>query len=138
MAISVFADKARPPSEADVHLALGPAAPLWSELIDRVGALTAVGQEWGFTSKSTGWGLRLRSGERVIVYMTPCGGHFLSSFALGAKPMAALRNGNLQDHVLEVLAGAKKYAEGYGVRIAVRTPEDVADVVEIARAKLAG
>jgi hypothetical protein len=32
--------------------------------------------EWGFTSKSTGWGLRLKTEKRTVLYMTPCKGYF--------------------------------------------------------------
>ena len=48
-----------------------------------------ISQVWGFSSRSTAWGLRLRRKERVILYMTPQSGQFLVSFALGEKAVAA-------------------------------------------------
>ena len=45
----------------------------------------------GFTSANTGWGLRLKRNDRVILYMTPREDHFLVSFALGEKAVVATR-----------------------------------------------
>ncbi len=47
------------------------------------------GTSLGFTAASTGWGLRVRYKERVILYMTPQQNQFLVSIVLGEKAVAA-------------------------------------------------
>lgn len=72
MALSVFADKSHRPTDDDLRSALGKAHPAWARLIERVTArLPPISEVWGFTSAGTGWGLRLRRKDRVILYVTP-------------------------------------------------------------------
>ena len=99
--------------------------------------LGPVSKEWGYTSKSTGWGVRLKRKDRIILYMAPCRGFFLASFALGEAAVRAAHASGLPAPVLELLDAAKKYAEGRGVRLEVRSAEDVRNVVELAVIKAA-
>ena len=138
MSLSFFADKTKPPSEGDVAAALGRANTLWMKIqrdvADRLPDVTTV---WGYTSKSTGWGLRVKHGDRVIVYLTPCHRHFLASFALGQKAVDAARQQHLSQALLTAIDDAPKYAEGRGVRFAVRVAADAKSVVELAMIKAA-
>ena len=94
-------------------------------------------QEWGFSSKSTGWGLRLKTEKRTVLYMTPCKGYFLASFALGEKAVKAAHESDLPASVLAVIDSARKYTEGRGVRLEVRTAEDVCNIEKLAVIKMA-
>jgi hypothetical protein len=136
MALSAFSDKSRPPTDADLRSALGGAHAAWSQLIalvsERVPPIT---QLWGFTSKSTGWGLRLRHEERVILYMTPCEGHFLVSFALGEKAVARARAAKLPKPLLAAIDAAPRYAEGRGLRLEVRDGELLSSLTTLAEIK---
>ena len=128
MTLSAFADKSTPPTDAALTATLAKSAPLWRELLTHFADLDPL---WNFSGKSTGWGLRLKSGDRIIVYMTPCNGHFLTSFVLGEKAMQEARKLDREE-----LTNARKYAEGYGVRFAIRTREDVSTVIAVAALKL--
>lgn len=138
MPISVLSDKSREPTDADLRRVLGKAHALWGRLIadvdTRIGPVTGV---WGFTSASTGWGLRLRRKERVILYMTPRDGGFLVSFALGEKAVAAAMSRKLPAALVKAIESAPRYAEGRGVRIEVTKPSQVAGLVALAEAKRA-
>ena len=92
--------------------------------------------ELGFTSRKTGWGLRLKQEKRTILYMTPCKGYFMASFALGEKAVKAAHESDLPVSVLRVIESAKKYAEGRGVRFEVRSAEDVRNVEKLAIIKM--
>jgi hypothetical protein len=69
--------------------------------------------------------------------MTPCEGYFLASFALGEKAAKAAHENNLPISILEVIDSAKKYAESRGVRLEVRSVEDVRNVEKLAVIKMA-
>ena len=64
----------------------------------------------------------------------------MASFALGEKAMEAARAGGFPPPVMEILADARKYAEGAAVRIEVHTADAVvADVGNVrARHRIAG
>ena len=138
MALSAFDDKSRPPADPELSAALGGSSSAWHELKRTIAArFAAISEEWGFTSKSTGWGLRLKHKERIILYMTPRQGHFLVSFALGEKAVQAAQQSDLSRTVLDVIDGAKKYAEGRGVRFEIRSSDEIEALVKLAAIKIA-
>ena len=137
MALSVFDDKLTPPTEASLKQALGESFAIWNKLKKVIAAnYPPVSFEWGFTSKSTGWGMRIKQKERVILYMTPCEGYFLASLALGDKAVKAAQESNLPNKVLKIIAGSRRYAEGTGVRLEIRSMSYVPIVEKLAAIKL--
>jgi hypothetical protein len=94
-------------------------------------------EEWAFSGKAYGWSFRLKQSKRTIVYMTPCRGHFLASFALGEKACRAAHAAGLAAPVLAAIDGGPKYPEGRGVRIPVRTRRDLEGVESLAAIKAA-
>lgn len=138
MALSAFDDKSRRPTEAELADVLGSTYGLWNELKHLVsGHLESENEVWGYGSKSTGWGLRIKEGERVILYMTPREGDFLVSFALGGKAVAAARQSTLPASVISIIDSSKRYAEGTGVRLEIRSAGDVRNAVTLALIKSA-
>jgi Protein of unknown function (DUF3788) len=138
VAISAFDDKANPPREADLAQTLGKKFALWNDLKERIAARFApLSIEWGYASKSTGWGLRLKQEKRTVLYMTPCQGYFLASFALGEKAVKAAHASDLPAAVLDIIDSAPRYAEGRGVRFEVRNAKDVRNVEKVAIIKMA-
>ena len=114
---------------------LGRAAAAWRDLRARVEETCApIEPDWGFT---TGWSLRLKRGKRVLVYMLPCEGQFLASFALGEKAVAAAIVAKLPATVLDVVAAAPRYAEGRGVRFEVRAKTQVGPIAQLVAIKRA-
>jgi hypothetical protein len=138
MALSAFDDKASPPAARALEEILGRTSRLWdqlkTELQEAYGPLI---EEWRFSGKAYGWSFRLTRKKRPIVYMTPCQEYFLASFALGEKACLAAHSAKLSASVLAVIDGAPKYAEGRGVRIAVRSRQDLDSVVALAAIKIA-
>ena len=137
MALSIFDDQAKQPAEADLARALEGSFVFWNELKERIASRFRPSTfEWGFTSKITGWGLRLKHKERVILYMTPCAGHFLASFALGEKSVQAAHKAKLPSSLLQIIDSARKYAEGRGVRLKVTSARDVRNIEKLAAIKM--
>ena len=120
-------------SKADVLVVGAGPTGLIAAVEKEVGSISMV---WGFTAKSTGWGLRLRRGDRVLLYMTPQPGRFLVSFALGETAVAAARAAKLGEALLEAIAAAPRYAEGRGVRIEVSKRDQVRALAALAGIKL--
>jgi len=136
MALSVFDDKSKPPPETALAAALGGSSTHWDNLKKSLAVeFCPLSFEWGFTSNSTGWGMRVKHKERVILYMTPCWGYFLASLALGEKAIKAALASDLPNKILKIIATSKKYSEGTGVRLAVRNSSDVRSVTKLATLK---
>jgi hypothetical protein len=137
-ALSAFDDKLKQPQDEDLAATLGSTHVLWNELKRSIASRFAtLSIEWGFTSKKTGWGLRLKHEKRTILYMTPSKGYFLVSLALGEKAVKAAHESDLPVSILKTIDNAKKYAEGRGIRLEVRSVEDVRNVEKLAVIKMA-
>jgi len=137
MALSIFNDKSKPPKDAELATALKDSFLFWNELKKLIALrFKPLSIEWGFTSKTTGWGMRLKNKDRTILYMTPRDGHFLASFALGEKAVKAAHEDDLPVSVLKIIDNAKIFAEGRGVRLEVRNGRDVRNVEKLAAIKM--
>jgi hypothetical protein len=142
MALSAFEDKAHRPTQEELASMMGKSADLWRELklhlqsehgASKHGALA---EEWSFPGAKFGWSLRIKDGKRVLVYLTPCKGHFLAGFVLGGKAVAAAHASRLPRDVVAMTDGARAYAEGRGVRLEVRTRKDLDAVRTLASIKM--
>jgi hypothetical protein len=137
MSLSAFVGTSEPPTEKELAATLGKTFALWKTLQMTITAKFApLTIEWGCSSKSTGWGLRLKQQKRAVLYMCPCKGYFLASFALGEKAVKLAHESKLPDSVLKVIDDAPKYAEGRGVRFEVRTAKDLSHIETIADIKM--
>ena len=136
MALSALAEKSHEPTDKDLREVLGKVYDVWKDLIDvveqRIGPISQV---WGYTSKTTGWGLRLKQKDRIILYMTPQTGKFLVSFALGERAVAAGRLRGLSPALLKAIDAAPRYAEGRGLRLEVSGKRQVLDLAALAEIK---
>lgn len=137
MALSVFDDKAKQPTDADLARALKSSFVFWNQLKERIATrFPPLTFEWGFTSKTTGWGLRLKHKDRIILYMAPGDGYFRASFVLGEKAVQAAHKAKLPSSILTTIDSAKKYAEGRGVRFKVTSARDVRNIEKLAAIKM--
>jgi hypothetical protein len=125
------------PGDADLAKALGPAKPVWEELICGLASRHEVAtQEWRCYSPKAGWALRLLRGKRTIVWLAPCNGCFRVAFILGDKALGAAKLLQLSARVRKALDEAVRYPEGNGIRLIVAKPEDLPALEKLAVAKI--
>jgi uncharacterized protein DUF3788 len=135
--VNAFIGKLSEPNDDELAGSLGKTKKLWDQLIQALAEdLGVKGQEWKSYSRKAGWSLRLKRGDRIIVYLAPNRGSFLASFALGDRAIAASRKSRLPDKAVKIIAEARRYAEGTAVRIEVKSAADVAVVKKLAEIKL--
>jgi hypothetical protein len=133
---NAFIGKPKRPTAEELSSALGPTKALWDHLLavlsDGLGICT---HEWNSYSPKAGWSLKVKRGERTILYMAPCRGSFRVSFALGDKAVKAALQSKLPPRVLKVIKDAKRYTEGTAVRVEVKTAKDIPIITRLAAAK---
>ncbi len=134
--VNAFAGKPRRPTDSELATALGASKALWDELVADLAKQHKLAREWNSYSKKAGWSLRLKRGDRNIVYLAPFQGCFRASFALGDRALQAARSSGLPEPILKLLDSAKRYAEGTAVRLDVNAPQDLAVVKKLAAIKL--
>jgi hypothetical protein len=138
MALSAFDDKSRTPRATELKKALGRTSGLWDKLKDHLESeYQPLSEKWTFPGQKWGWSLQLKQKKRTILYMTPRKGFFSAGFTLGEKAVRSAHEGDLPDSVLAIIDSARKYAEGRGVRIEVRTKKDLDNTKKLAAVKMA-
>jgi hypothetical protein len=135
---NAFIGQNNPPSERDAASKLGPALSAWKELLAWLDEKGIANGEWKSVSpKKYGWALRPALKKRTILYLGPCEDCFRVSFVLGDKAIEATRTSGLPKSILKEISEAKRYAEGTGIRLMIRKPEDLASVRKLVEIKLA-
>jgi hypothetical protein len=130
-------EKPAPPTSEELAALLGSAIGLWSGLHEAVRAANApVTERWVYGGRKYGWSCRLEQGKKGVLYMTPDAGHFRIGMALSDSDREAVLASEVPIDVREALAATTKAMEGWPVRMAVRTADDVAVVLELVEIKL--
>lgn len=134
---SVFTNKLIEPSQADLKNTLGETLPYWEEVIHYTTTLyKAAVNTWQYAGDKYGWNFRVRDKKRVLVYLLPHTGFFEAAFVFGEKATTEILRSELSEAIKQELRAAKPYAEGRGIRIAVRKAEQLPDLRKLIDTKL--
>jgi hypothetical protein len=135
---NAFVGRSKPPSNTELAAALGPAKTVWDQLnAELADECVLADHEWNSYLPNAGWALRLKRDQRNIVYLSPCSGCFLASFALGDKAVQAAQQSKLPTAVFKIINDARRYAEGTAVRLQIKSANDISPVKILAAIKLA-
>ena len=122
-----FTDKGKKPGDAQLAEALGDSFALWTDLKAAIAAEHGpVVEEWKYYGPKSGWTLKLLRGKRNLFFLIPGEGAFTLGFVFGDKAVAAVERSRLPKSLIAELRDARKYAEGRGLRLEVRTPAETA------------
>jgi hypothetical protein len=138
MAMSLFDDKSKQPTEQMLTKALGKHYQLWKDIAKYVvEKYPKAIEEWKYPGVKYGWSFRLKDKKRNIIYMGPRDGFIMVAFIFGDKGVDAVQESSLPQSIKDELRNAKKYVEGRVLRLQVRTKSDVANIKTLVDIKLA-
>jgi hypothetical protein len=125
-----------PPAETTVADGLGRSRAAFEQLRALRPGVTA---EWRRYTKAGPWTLKVAEAKRTLFYLTPGDGEFTVTLILGERATAAaLAAEDVPEVHKRALREARPYAEGRGIRVAVRDDGDLADVERLLEIKLGG
>ena len=134
----IFTEKAVRPDEQGLRKALGKSGAFWmtikTHLKENYGDTN---EEWKFYSPKSGWTLKVLLKKRNLFFFMPMNGYFRIAFVFGDKAVTAVEKSDLPDNIKKELKDARKYAEGRGIRIEVKRPEDAGNVIKLIDIKVA-
>jgi uncharacterized protein DUF3788 len=133
---NAFIGKSEQPNERELERELGSTKALWDTLLRDLAETGVTDQEWTSYSPRAGWALRLKQKKRNIIYLAPCHGCFRVALALGEKAMQAAQQIKFPSSLATILQEAKRYPEGYAVRIEIRKPKEIGFVERLAQVKI--
>lgn len=135
--MSVFIDKSVKPDNILLVKAIGDTAKFWEaikkHITDTHGACV---EEWKFYGAKYGWTLKVLLKKRNLFFFTPLRGYFRAAFVFGDRAVTAVEKSDLPTDLIETLRNARKYAEGRGIRVEVRSLKDVESVIRLVDIKI--
>ncbi len=126
MSASVFDDKTVKPDNKALLNVLGKTGKHWqkirSNLENEYGELI---EDWKYYGQKTGWLLKVLRKKRNLFFCIPLKGCFRIAFVFGDKAVSSVERSDLPEAIKVELKNARKYAEGRGIRIDVKSAKDV-------------
>ena len=125
----LFLDKSTQPTERQLKDAIADTYEYWDEIKDRITELYGDTKgEWKFYSKKSGWTLKTLLKKRNLFFFQPFANYFSLTFIFGDKAVNVIEESDVSEAFKRVLRDAKKYAEGRGLLVKVKTRNDLTDV----------
>jgi hypothetical protein len=126
------------PTAAELKEFLGAAGDLWAGLVGAVGEMFApLDMQWRPSKAEFGRICLLRHRKRTLLYLTPDRGRVWVAIVLGERAFGLAMASPIPDAVKRMLAEARPYAEGRGIRYPVDSPGEIPVVAELLRIKTA-
>ena len=134
---NAFIGRKTKPSAKDLSATLGPSLNTWNELVSWLKTQKGLDcRTWHSVSPKYGWALRPALKARNILYMGPCDKCFRVSFVLSDRAVAASQASMVSPEVKKQIAGSRRYAEGTGVYLLIKSAQDLEDVKQLVDIKL--
>jgi hypothetical protein len=134
---SVFIDKNIKPDNQMFVDTLGSSYKLWDKI--KIILTTSYGdlnEDWKFYGQKIGWTLKLLYKKRNLFFLTPYENYFQIAFVFGDKAVSVIERSDFPKNIIEEIKNARKYAEGRGLRIAVKKQNDVKLVLKLTEIKI--
>jgi hypothetical protein len=130
--------KPKLPNEAELQAVLGSAAGLWSDIINAIEAqFDPLDKECKPSKAAFGLMCLLRHRKRTLLYITPDKEKVWIAIVLGERAYGLATKSSLPAKIKKMLAEAKPYAEGRGIRFAVTSSRDIPVITKLVEIKTA-
>jgi len=114
-----------PPDEASLKKALCALYSSYKEILELTDTFD---HEWKYYGTKIGWQLKATRKGKALFYLTPLEQSFRIGFAVRENEREHLLKSNVSPTSKEQLAAAKKYPEGYPLRLEITKKTDMKDV----------
>jgi hypothetical protein len=130
--------KAKPPTDAELRVALGSADVLWSDIVNAVEDLASpLDTEWKPSKTEFGRICLLQHKKRTLLYLTPEKEKIRVAVVLGERAYGLAMASSLPGAIKKMFSEARAYAEGRGIRFVVSSASDVSTVKKLTEIKIA-
>jgi hypothetical protein len=114
-----------PPTEQKLKKTLGDLYSAYKEILDLTDAFD---HEWKYYGAKIGWQLKATRKGKALFWLTPLEESFRIGFAVRENELEHLLKSNVSPSAKQQLAAAKKYPEGYPLRLAITKKTEMKDV----------
>ncbi len=124
------------PRDPELKAALGTAWPVWTSILESLATrFDPLDRQWKPSKAAFGRMCLLQHRQRTLVYLTPEAGAVTVAVVLGERAVGLAMDSALPAAIKTLIAGARPYVEGRGIRFAVRNARDVRTVAKLVELK---
>jgi len=137
MSSSIFDDKTIKPDDKMLSEAIGETSEIWDEIKQQLKSQYGdLIEEWKFYGKKSGWILKTLKKKRNLFFFLPVKDYFKITFVFGDKAVAVIEQSDLPEHIKVTLRNARKYAEGRGIQIEVKSSDEIEIIRKLVEIKI--
>ncbi|MBX3008402.1 MAG: DUF3788 family protein [Melioribacteraceae bacterium] len=132
MSASYFDDKLRKPTNDDLVKVLGAKYKFWEDIKKHISENYGTAEEeWKYYNQKSGWLLKLLLKKRNLFFMIPHDKYFNISFIFGDKAVSVIEKSNLSGEIISEIVNARKYMEGRGLSVSVKSKKDLQNIIKL-------
>jgi hypothetical protein len=131
MSIGLFTDKEHEPTQKEIAEELGPAAPLWKELIQFLRENYGMEGEFNHYGKKYGWTRRYRKSGKALISLFPAKDHFVAQVVLNPAQTEKALEAGLGKDTIHLIEEAHAYHDGRWLWIKVKSKRTLEDVKQL-------
>ena len=125
------------PTRESIAATLQSAMPVWDAIIESLQAeYGPLSIEWKASKSPFGWMGVLKQKKRTLLYLTPEDGAVRIGIVLGERAARQALASELPDAIKTLIADARPYAEGRGIRFAIRGIAELPIVASLVAMKM--
>ncbi len=133
----IFGEKLVIPDDKQLKYALGKTYIVVEKIFEFLNKeYTEIKPEWKFYGAKHGWQLKIFHKKRNILFLIPYQGYFKIGIVFGDKAIDAILESKLPEKIKTDLLNAKKYMEGRGIAIEVKSEKEFEIIRELIKIKL--
>ncbi|MCK5454649.1 MAG: DUF3788 domain-containing protein [Calditrichia bacterium] len=137
MSKSIFSEREHKPDSELLSKVLGESHPLWQEIKEHLNqTFGEIVEEWKYYGLKSGWVLKMLKKKRNLFFFIPMQSFFVISFVFGNKAVNQILETDFPDEIKAAIRNARKYAEGRGLPIEVRSENEVEQVKTLVEIKV--
>ena len=132
-----FNDKNKKPDNKILDDKIGNNFKYWEEIKKHVKEkYDNISEEWKFYGKNYGWQLKTFLKKRNLFFLIPLDNYFKIVFVFGNKAVEEIEKSKISSELIGNVVNAKKYAEGRGLLIEVKSKKYIADIKKLIEIKI--
>lgn len=136
MTLSALMNPVRPPTEEEIARSLGPAAPLWRELVTRLTREYGGQMAFRWEGARNGWCVPVKRAGRALVTLTPRYGAVRAMVVLGRQEADLAGALALGGQVREAFQTAPQLRDGRWLFLTIASEDDLHDLLALLVVKL--
>ena len=134
---SAFIEREHKPDSELLSKVLGESHPLWQEIKEHLDqTFGEIVEEWKYYGLKSGWVLKMFKKKRNLFFFIPVQSFFVISFVFGDKAVNQILETGFPGEIKTTIQNARKYVEGRGLPIEVRSEDEVEQVKTLVEIKV--